>query len=154
MVGQPRRHRAEAPQRRRRQHEGPLDGEARPKIMLLSRPVCRQHPPAEHAPGLEGHRHLPSRVLGRVVHGKPGPGERRQQQHRHQGTRAAPVSEAQPHTAQDHPKRTHPKVNPISLAPAPSSQLAVTCATVTGEASTVPLTVIETIPARARVRPA
>ena len=98
-------------------------------------------------------------MLRRVVHGEPGPGQRRQKQHRHQGAGAPPIPEAQPRSGKKcekraHPKRTHPKVNPMSLAPAPSSQLAVTCATVTGEVRVVPLTVIETIPARARVRPA
>ena len=114
----------------------------------------RQHPFAEHAARLEGRRHLPRRMLCRVVHGKPCPGQRRQKQHSHKRARTAAVSEAQPHTGEMHAPRAHPKVNPISLAPAPSSQLAVTCATVTGEVRVVPFTVIETIPALARVRPA
>ena len=50
------------------------------------------------------------------------------------------------HAERIHASRAHPKVNPISLAPAPSSQLAVTWATVTGEVRVVPFTVIETIP--------
>jgi len=98
-------------------------------------------------------------MLGRVVRREPGARQRRQKQHSHKRARTAAVSEAQPHTgemraAHIHAEHAHPKVNPISLAPAPSSQLAVTCATVTGEVSTVPFTVIETIPALARVRPA
>lgn len=117
--------------------------------MLLCRPVRRQHPGGEHLSGLEGPGRLPGAVLGRVVDGEAGTGKRRQQQHRKQGARP-PSPPASPHCAE----RSHPKVNPILFAPAPSSQLAVTCATVTGDASVVPLTVMDTIPARARVRPA
>ena len=136
--GQARRHRADATQRRGRQHERRLDREADRIVQLLARPVGRQHPGREHSSGLEGLRRLPSRVLGRVVDGKPGSGQRRQQQHRHQGARPAPVSASRHHAERvhaerAHAERAHPNVNPILLAPAPSSQLAVTCATVTGE---------------------
>ena len=103
-------------------------------------------------------------MLRRVVNGKPGARERDHEQHRNQGAGAAPPSEAQPHAGEMlaehiHAQRmrdchAHPNVNPISLAPAPSSQLAVTCATVTGEARVVAFTTMDTIPARARVRPA
>ena len=48
----------------------------------------------------------------------------------------------------------HPKMNPISLAPSPSSQAAVIWAAVTGEVRAAPLIVIEITPARARLRPA
>ena len=158
-LGQTRRHGAETPQLGRRQHEGALDREACSKILFLARAVRRQHPFAEHPARLEGRRHLPRRMLRRVMGRKPCPGQRRQKQHRHQRARTAAVSADRLHAAHIHAEhihapRAHPKVNPISLAPAPSSQLAVTCATVTGEARAVPFTVIETIPARARVRPA
>ena len=70
-------------------------------------------------------------MLGRVVRREPGAGQHRQQQQRNKRARTAAVSEAQPHTgemhaAHIHAEHGHPKVNPISLAPAPSSQLAVT----------------------------
>ena len=169
MKGQPRRHSTKRTQCRRRQHEGRLGLQAQSEVVLLARPVRRQHPFAEHPARLEGRRHLTRRMLRRVVDRKPGARQRRQKKHRHKRACTAAVSPERLHAShghpkrphaehihasRGHPKRTHPKVNPISLAPAPSSQLAVTCATVTGEVRVVPFTIIETIPALARVRPA
>ena len=147
--------------------------------MELGRLVRRHHPGGEHPPGGAVERQRARRTLRLVMGGKRGAGERRQQQHAQQRARAAPVAPApgrgpQLHQAQpDAPERaapalasgrlraprvcplgSHPKVNPMSLAASPSSQLAVTCALVTGEASVVPFITISTKPARARLRPA
>ena len=151
--------------------------------MVLRRAVRRLHPAREHAPGRPVQRQQPLRAARLVVGRQRRARERGQQQHAQQRAGAPPASptpwdslaiqgpelhQTQPQAPEDYRgvacaaglalplflRPGHPNVNPMSLAASPSSQLAVTCALVTGEASVVPFTTISTSPARARLRPA
>ncbi len=101
-------------------------------------------PGREDTPGSAVERLSTDNAARLVVHRQRGSREYRQQQHAGQRARAACMFA----------HARHPKMNPISLAPSPSSQAAVIWAAVTGEVRAAPLIVIEITPARARLRPA
>ena len=99
---------------------------------------------AKIAPGGAVERLAAGQSARLVMQRQRGARECRQQQHAEQRARPACISAY----------ARHPKMNPISLAPSPSSQAAVIWAAVTGEVRAAPLIVIEITPARARLRPA
>ena len=112
--------------------------------LLLARPVGGLEPGREDASGGAVERLAAGQSARLVMQRQRGSRECRQQQHAEQRARAACISA----------HARHPKMNPISLAPSPSSQAAVIWAAVTGEVRAAPLIVIEITPARARLRPA
>ena len=112
--------------------------------LLLACPVGGLEPGREDASGGAVERLAAGQSARLVMQCQRGSRECRQQQHAEQRARAACMFAY----------ARHPKMNPISLAPSPSSQAAVIWAAVTGEVRAAPLIVIEITPARARLRPA
>ena len=120
--------------------EGCFEG----RRLLLACPVGGLEPGREDAPGGAVERLAAGQSARLVMQRQRGSRECRQQQHAEQRARPACMFA----------HARHPKMNPISLAPSPSSQAAVIWAAVTGEVRAAPLIVIEITPARARLRPA
>ena len=145
-IGQSRRRRAERAQSRRRQDNGVavLEGLGESRRLVLACPVGGLEPGREDASGGAVERLSTDNAARLVMQCQRGARECRQQQHAEQRARPACMFAY----------ARHPKMNPISLAPSPSSQAAVIWAAVTGEVRATALIVIEITPARARLRPA
>ena len=120
------------------------EGLGESRRLVLACPVGGLEPGREDPPGGAVERLAAGQSARLVMQRQRGARECRQQQHAEQRARPACMFAY----------ARHPKMNPISLAPSPSSQAAVIWAAVTGEVRAAPLIVIEITPARARLRPA